>query len=69
MPPQPPQLDAVKERQIQLGLQALEQDADSSQQRTAAIYRVPQETLSDRRAGRASRADSAPKARKLDDNE
>jgi hypothetical protein len=62
-------LKALKEGQIQLALQAIKQDATISQRRAAAIYSVPQRTLSDRRAGRSSRADSAPKSRKLDNNE
>ena len=62
-------LKALKEGQIQLALQALKQDATISQRRAAAIYSVPRRTLTDRRAGRPSRADSTPKSRKLDDNE
>ena len=69
MPPQQQQSDASNERQIQLALQALQQDATLSQQRAAAIYRVPQKTLSDRRAGRPSRADSIAKSRSLTNNE
>ncbi|KAJ8118507.1 hypothetical protein OPT61_g524 [Boeremia exigua] len=57
------------EAQIQLALQALKQDANLSQRRAAAIYRVPQSTLSDRRAGRPSRADTMPNLRGLDNNE
>jgi hypothetical protein len=62
-------LDASKEAQIQLALQALKQDANLSQRRAAAIYRVPQKTLSDRHTGRPSRADSIANSRKLDNNE
>ncbi|KAJ8111655.1 hypothetical protein OPT61_g5799 [Boeremia exigua] len=57
-----------KEAQVQLALQALKQDANLSQQRAAAIYRVPQATLSYRHAGRPSRADTMPNSRGLDDN-
>ena len=65
MPLQQQKSDASNERQILLALQALQQDATLSQRRAAAIYRVPQKTLSDRRAGRPSRADSMPKSRSL----
>jgi hypothetical protein len=40
MPPQQQQFDALNERQIQLALQALEQDATLSLRRAAAIYGV-----------------------------
>jgi hypothetical protein len=69
MPSQQHHLDASKERQIQLALQALKQDANLSERRAAAIYKVPQATLNKRRAGRPSRADSAPNSRNLDKNE
>ncbi|KAJ8109546.1 hypothetical protein OPT61_g7383 [Boeremia exigua] len=68
MPPQQVQSDASKEAQIQLALQALKQDANLSLQRAAAIYSVPRKTLSNRRAGRPSRADAMPNSRGLDNN-
>ncbi|KAJ8114719.1 hypothetical protein OPT61_g3465 [Boeremia exigua] len=39
-----------------------------AQQRAAAIYNVPLATLSDRRAGRPSRADTMPNSQVLDNN-
>ena len=65
MPPHQPQLDASKERQIQLALQAIKQAAKISQRRAAAIYNVPQSTLSRRCAGQSSRADSMANRRNL----
>ena len=41
MPRQQRQLDASKERQVNLAIKALKQDLKLSQQRAAAIYRVP----------------------------
>ena len=69
MPPQQCQLGASKERQIQLVLQALKQDANLSLQCAAAIYKVPQNTLSNQRARQPSRANSIGNSRKLDNNE
>jgi uncharacterized protein YoaH (UPF0181 family) len=69
MPLQQHQLDASNERRIQLALQALKQDAKLSQQRAAAIYRVPQSTISKRRAGQPSRADSMPNSQSLTNTE
>jgi hypothetical protein len=69
MAPQQHQSDALKESQVQLALQAIKQDVTISQRRAAAIYRVPRKTMSDRRTGRPSRADSTPKSRNLDNNE
>lgn len=69
MPPQQRQIDASKEAQIQLALQALKQDANLSKRRAAAIYRVPQSTLSTRRIRRPSRADTIANSRALDKNE
>jgi hypothetical protein len=43
----------------------MKRDATLSQRRAAAIYSVPQRTLSDRRAGRPSRADCTPNSRNL----
>jgi hypothetical protein len=65
MQPQQHQSNALKERQIQLALQALKQDASLSQQRAAAIYSVPQSTLSQRRAGHSSRIDTIANSRNL----
>ncbi|KAJ8107760.1 hypothetical protein OPT61_g8643 [Boeremia exigua] len=69
MPQQQHNINASKEAQIQLALQALKRDANLSQRRAASIYRVPQATLSYRHAGRPSRADTMPNSRGLDDNE
>jgi hypothetical protein len=63
MPPQPPQFNALKECQIQLALQALEQDVELSLRRAAAIYNVPRSTLHQRRAGRPSRVDTMANSR------
>ncbi len=68
MPFQQHHLDASKERQIQLALQAIKEDASLSQRRAAAIDNIPQTTLSDQRARRTSRANSAPNSQKLDNN-
>ena len=59
----------LKEAQIQLAIEALEQDATLSQRRAAAIYRVSETTLRERRAGRPSRADAMANSRNLDTNE
>ena len=45
MPPQQRQLDASKEAQIHLAIQALKQDPNLSLRRAAAIYKIPQSTL------------------------
>ena len=58
-------MDSSNERQIQIALQALKQDATLSQRRAATIYNVSHTTLSDRRAGRPSQADRWPKLRNL----
>jgi DNA-binding transcriptional regulator YiaG len=68
MPHQQHQLDALKERQVNLAIKALKQDLKLSQQRAAAIYRVPQKTISNQRAGRPLRADSIANLRALDNN-
>jgi hypothetical protein len=65
MQPQQRQSNALKERQIQLALWALEQDATLSLRRAAAIYNVPLTTLHHRRAGRPSRVDIMPNSRNL----
>jgi hypothetical protein len=59
------QLGPSKERQIQLALQALKQDATLSQRRAAALYSVPQRSISNRRAGRPSQADRWPNSKNL----
>jgi hypothetical protein len=68
MPHQQHQLDALKERQVNLTIKALKQDPKLSQQHAAAIYRVPQKTISNRRAGRPSHANSIANSRALDNN-
>jgi hypothetical protein len=65
MPQQQHQIEPYKERQIQLALQALKQDATLSQRRAAAIYNVDQSTLSRRCAGQTPQADRWPKSRNL----
>jgi uncharacterized protein YoaH (UPF0181 family) len=65
MPLQQGQKDALKEAQIQLALSAIKKDATLSLRRAAAIYRAPLQTLSDRRAGRPSRADTMANSRNL----
>jgi DNA-binding transcriptional regulator YiaG len=69
MLPQQHRSDASKECQMQLAIQAIKQDATLSQRRAAAVYRVSQATLSKRRAGQPSRADSLANSRNLDNNE
>jgi hypothetical protein len=59
------QIDPSNERQIQIALQALKQDATLSMRRAAAIYNVSRTTLSHQRAGRPSQADRWPKSRNL----
>ena len=60
MPCQQHQLDALKERQINLAVKALKQDLRLSQRRAAAIYKVPQSTLSARRARQLLRVNYIP---------
>ena len=69
MPRQQHQLDASKECQINLAVEALKQDPKLSQRRAAAIYKVPQSTLSARRAGRLPRVNYMPVSRGLNNNE
>jgi hypothetical protein len=69
MPPQQPQFNALKERQIQLALQALKQDAKLSVRRAAAIYSASETTLRARRAGQPSRADTMANSRNLTNDE
>ena len=51
---------------IQLAVQAIQQDATLSQRRAAAIYKVPQSTLSTRLTGVSSRRDCTPNLIKLE---
>jgi uncharacterized protein YoaH (UPF0181 family) len=69
MPSQLHQSDTLKEAQVQLALQAIKKDATLSLRRAAAIYRAPLQTLSDRRAGRPSRADTMANSRNLTNTE
>jgi signal transduction histidine kinase len=50
---------------LQLALQALKQDAKLSQRRAAAIYKVPQSTLSNRLTRSQPQRDYRPKLTKL----
>ncbi len=68
MPQQQPQFNALKERQIQLALQALKQDANLSERRAAALYRVSRTTLHHRRARRPSRVDTIANSQNLTNN-
>jgi hypothetical protein len=68
MPPQQRQLDASKEAQIHLAIQALKQDLNLSLHRAAAIYKIPQHTLSNQRARQPLRANSTANLRSLDNN-
>ena len=58
-------LQPSSERQIQLALQALKQDANLSERRATAIFNVTRKTLSNRRAGQPSQADRWPKTMNL----
>jgi uncharacterized protein YoaH (UPF0181 family) len=69
MPSQIHQSDTPKEAQVQLALQALQQDPKLSVLRAIAIYKVPETTLRDRRAGRHSRADTMANSRNLTNTE
>ena len=64
-----PKFNSLKERQIQLALQALEKDAKLSVRRAAAIYSTSETTLRARRAGRPSRVDTMANSRNLTNNE
>jgi hypothetical protein len=59
-------LAASKEKQIQTALRALQYDATLSQRRAAAIYNIPERTISYRRAEETSQPDCWPKSRNLD---
>jgi hypothetical protein len=65
MPPQPRQIDACKEAQIQLALLALQQDPNLSVRRAAALYNAPRTTLRDRLTGRPSRVDTMANSQNL----
>ena len=54
-----------REDRIILAIQAIKSNALLSQRRAAAIYDVPQRTLSDRRAKTTSRRDSHPNSSRL----
>ena len=63
---QPPnQLPESNEARLQLALQAIKQDAKLSQRHAAAIYNVPQKSISRRHAGITFRRDCTPNSRKL----
>jgi hypothetical protein len=63
---QQPDLELLpREDRIILAIQAMKSDALLSQRRAAAIYNVPQRTLSDRRAKTTSRRDSHPNSSRL----
>jgi hypothetical protein len=57
--------NALKERQIQLALQALKQDAKLSVRRAAAIFSASETTLRARRAGRPSRVNTIANSQNL----
>jgi transposase-like protein len=57
--------NALKERQIQLTLQALKQDAKLSVQRAAAIFSASKTTLRARRAGQPSRVNTIANSQNL----
>ncbi|KAF1932669.1 uncharacterized protein M421DRAFT_246478 [Didymella exigua CBS 183.55] len=52
-----------------LATQAIKSNASLSQRRAAAIYRVPQSTLSHQGAGRTPRRDTHPNSSKLQKHE
>ena len=54
-------LQSSRERQIQLALQALKQDANLPVRRAARIFNVCYKTLGRRREGQPSQADRVPK--------
>jgi hypothetical protein len=65
MPQQQHQIEPSKERQIQLALQALKQDATLFLRRATAIYKVTYTTLSRRRVGQTPQVGHWPKSRNL----
>ena len=65
MSQQPSDTPGAKEARLQLALQAIEKDATLTQRRAAALYNVPQRSISNRRAGKPSRQDCSPNSMKL----
>jgi len=65
MPPRTNTQLTYNEGDLQLALQAIEQDQNLSERRAADIHNVPQKTLSDRRARKVSRRDCTPNLIKL----
>ena len=65
MPQRYNDLSTSKEARIQLAIQAINQDANISERRAAAIYNVSRTTLQDRRAGTTFRRDCTPNSTKL----
>lgn len=64
--PQQSDLESLfREARLNLALQAMKSDATMSQRRAAALYNVPQSTISDQRAGIPSQRDTYPNASKL----
>jgi hypothetical protein len=57
-------LSAQKEAQLQIALQAIQRDATLTQRRAAAIYNVPQRSISNRLAGKPFRRDCTPNSMK-----
>jgi helix-turn-helix, Psq domain len=57
------------ESRIIMALKAMENDPELSLRGAATIYNVPRTTLSDRRAGKPARRDTAVNSRKLTDLE
>jgi hypothetical protein len=55
----------LKEGQIVLALQALQNDKNLSVRAAAKIYRVARKTLVRRRASKLTRCDTTPKVKKL----
>ena len=58
-------LPALKEARLKLALQAIKCDATLTQRRAAAIYDVPQKSISNRLAGKTFRRDCTPNMIKL----
>ena len=58
-------LSTYSESDLQLALSDIQSQRVQSQQRAAAIYNVPQSTLSDRRAGKRSRRDCEANSKRL----
>lgn len=67
---QQPNLELLsREDRIVLAIQAIRLDASLSQRRAAAIYNVPQSTISDRRARTAARRDCHANSSRLQRHE